>query len=252
MRVDVKIGRTRTVLNATCYRAGTWRFLAYSPQRNLRPFMRKTSTIPEFAIKVEEVIVNYIYYEEVETFAALAPGRFFQDGKVCYFIILELLPPWIFPKGFRITYVIGLTTGVTYRRDKVVYRGGLNYYPMIKETTDNIEANKMKFNSSNITLENTDGFYDDPYSFFGNPVQVFMRDESGVYPLYEYYIKNVIGQLNSVEFTLGDKREHLSQKIPQDKFTLEKYPYMQNIQNPDKTELEQKSNSLGKIIPDAY
>jgi hypothetical protein len=250
--VDVKIGKSRIIKNATCYRAGLWRFVAYSPQKKLRPFMRKNPSIPVYAVKIEEVVVNYIYYTEAGTFGELAPGRFFQDGPICYFIVQELLPPWIFPKGLKITYAIGFTTGDTYRRDKVLYRGGLDYYPVIKETTDNIEAAKMKFNTGSLTLENTEGFYDDAYSFFGNPVQVFMRDNTGVYPLYEYYIKNLSASLASVKLTLGDRRQSLSRKIPGDKFTLEKYPYMQNSQNPDKTELEQKSDSLGEVIPDAY
>jgi hypothetical protein len=167
-------------------------------------------------------------------------------------VIFEFISPWFLRLGFRITIAAGLTTGSTYRRDKVVYRGGLNYYPTIKETTDNVEAAKMKFNTGSVTLDNTDGFYDDAYSFFGNSVQVFTRDEGGVYPLYEYYIKNISARLAGAKLSLGDKRERLSQKIPRDKFTLEKYPYMQNMQNPLKPETSQKSGSLGKVIPDAY
>jgi hypothetical protein len=252
MHVDVKIGNARIVRTATCYMAGLWRFLAYSDQAALLPFMQKSAYISLYALYVEEVVINYIHYERVDSFAELSPGKFFQDKTICYFIILEMLPPWIFKGCVKITEAIGLTTGSAYRRDEVVYRGGLNYYPTIKETTDNIEAAKMKFNTGSITLDNTDGYYDDAYSFFGNSVQVFIRDETGAYPLYEYYIKNITAQLAAVKLTLGDKRERLSQKIPQDKFTLEKYPYMQNIQNPEKPELSQKSNSLGKIIPDAY
>ncbi|MDR2659400.1 MAG: hypothetical protein LBC27_05350 [Spirochaetaceae bacterium] len=252
MLIDVKIGKSRIIKNATCYRAGMWRFPAYSNQKKLLPFMKKGPSISLYAVKVEEMIINYIYYEEAESFSALSPGRFYQEGSICYFIALEIMPPWIFRPGFKVTIAFGLTTGGTYRRDKVVYRGGLDYYPAIKETTDNIEAAKMKFNTGSITLDNTDGFYDDAYSFFGNVCQVFSRDESGVYPLYEYYIKNLTARLAEVKLTLGDKRERLSQKIPQDKFTLEKYPYMQNTQNPEKTELSQKSGSLGKVIPDAY
>jgi hypothetical protein len=247
MLVDVRIGKSSLVKDATCLRAGLWRFLAYSPQNTLLPFMSRTTTILLYATYVDEVTVDYIIYERAGTFADLAPGRFFQDGTVCYFIVFDYNVPWAFPEGIRIAFAIGLTTGASYLRDMVLYRGGLNYYPTIKETADNIEAAKMKFNTGSITLDNTGGVYDDAYSYFGNPVKVFMRDDGAVYPLYEYYIKNINAKLTEATLTLGDKRERLSQKIPLDKFTLENYPYMQNPGNP-----EQKSKNLGKIMADAY
>ena len=247
MLIDVIIGKTRLVTDATCLRAGLWRFLAYSPQNALLPFMRRAPAISLYAVRIDEVTVEHIIYEEAGAFPDLAPGRFFQDGAVCYFIIFDYAAPWYLPEGVRATAAIGLTTGASYLRDMVLYRSGLNYYPAIKESVDNIEAKKMKFNTGSVTLDNTDGFYDDAYSYFGNSFRVFMRDDAGVYPLYDYYIKNISMTLTEAVFTLGDKRERLSQKIPQDKYTIEKYPYMQNPGN-----LEQKSNNLGKIIADAY
>jgi hypothetical protein len=89
--------------------------------------------------------------------------------------------------------------------------------------------------------------FDDAYSFFGNSVQVFTRDGAGVFPLHEYYIKNITARLSEAKLTLGDKRERLSMKIPSDKYTSEKYRFMQNPGNP-----EQKSGDLGKVIADAY
>jgi hypothetical protein len=241
------IGKTRMVREATCLRAGLWRFLAYSPQNTLLPFMRRDAAISRYAAKIDEVTIAHVIYEEADTFAALAPGLYFQERAVCYFIVRDYEVPWDLQEGLKTTIAAGLTTGSTYPRGDVLYRGGLNYYPAIKQSADNIEAAKMKFNTGSVTLDNTDGDYDDAYSYFGNSFRVFMRDEAGVYPLHEYYVKNISMKLTEAVFTLGDKRERLSQKIPQDKYTAEKYPYMLNPGNQ-----EQKSNSLGEIIADAY
>jgi hypothetical protein len=252
MQVDVKINRSKRTLTATCYRAGVWRFLVYSPQTELLPFMQPESSIPAYQCSVEEVIVNRIYYDKVSDMNQLSPGRFCQSGTVCYLIEFDYFPVWMYPAGIRYAIAMGYTTGLSYSRDSVVYRGGLDYYPVVKETADNLEAGKMKFNGGSVTFDNTDGVFDDGYSFFGNTFQVFLRDADGVYPLYEYYMKNIKNTLRTATLELGDKRERLSVKIPSEKYTLEKYPYMQNRQNPEQTELTQKSGSLGSSIPDAY
>jgi hypothetical protein len=248
MLVDVRIGRTRVTRDAACVRAGVWRFIVWSAQDVLLPFMRKTAAIPLYALKVDEITVNHIIYEEADSEAALSPGTFRQDGGTCLFIANGYDAPWALPVGFKVSILSGFTTGGTYLRDGMAYQGGLDYYPSIKETADNIEAAKMKFNTGTLTLDNTDGFFDDAWPFYGNTVQVFAREEGGpVLPLYEYYIKNIKATLKTAALTLADKRQRLSQKIPSEKYALDRYPFMQNPGNP-----EQKSSALGAIIADAY
>jgi hypothetical protein len=248
MYIDIRIGKSRLIREAACLRGdGPWQFLVWSDQKTLLPFMVQDTAVSPVYDKIDEVVVNQTSCEEVSSFDGLFPGSFFQDGTGCYFIPPGYKPPWVSPAGVRGTLSVGLTTGKSYIRDTALYRGGLDYYPVVKEYADNIEAARMKFNSGSVALDNTDGSFDDAYSFFGNSLKVYIRDEGYVLPLYEYYIKDISISLSSVTFGLGDKRQRLSQKIPPGKFTAEEYPYMSNPGN-----TEQKSKHLGKVIPLAY
>jgi hypothetical protein len=198
-------------------------------------------------MKINGVLANNKALDEASSFDALVPGTFFQDAAICYFIAHDYKPAWVSSFGVRASVANGLTTGKSFAREAVFFRGGLNYYPAVKETADNIEAAKMKFNSGSVTLDNSDGVFDSVYSFFGNSFLIFVRDGDTVFPLYEYYIKDVKVTLKQAVFSLADRRSLLTQKIPSEKYTVEQYPYMQNPGN-----AEQKSKSLGNTIADAY
>jgi hypothetical protein len=247
MDIDVKINRTNLVKLATCFIPGIWRFCVYSNQDILLPFMGKTPDIPSNKIAVEEMVINNVFYQKKNTIPELIPGYYCQIDNICYFCNIDYYPAWLYDYNSTYNIGIGLTTGKTYSRGDVLYRAGLNYWPQIKDEADNLEAGKMKFLSDSLTVKNNEGEFDNAFYFFGNGVQVFARDGIDVFPLYEYYVKNVKTRLDHATFVLSDVRERLSQKIPNMKFTVDRYPYMQNPGN-----TEQKSNKLGAIIPDAY
>jgi hypothetical protein len=209
--------------------------------------MSKASEISFDKIIIEELIVNNIFYQIRNTIAELTPGYYCQVDEICYFCLASYYPAWLYDIDSSYNSGIGLTTGKSYLRNSVLYKSGLNYWPEVKDEADNIEAAKMIFLTGTLTAKNDEGEFDNALVFFGNVVQVYLRDENIATPLYEYYVKNIKTTLDSVAFTLGDKRERLSQKIPNEKFTLDQYPYMQNPGNP-----QQKSDKLGEIIPDAY
>jgi hypothetical protein len=250
MDIDVKINSTsfRDII-PTCEHAGIWRFLVYSAQNVLLPFMKKNDRILKDPAIIEELVIDNVYYQMKNSLAELIPYTYYQQDNICYFANSDYYPGWLYDATFSAMVGKGFTTGKNYIRDHVLYRSGLNFWPQIKEEADNIEAAKMKFNSANLTIKNDEGEFDPDKAsqFFGNGVQVYKRDGESAQPLYEYYVKNIKSKLNQATFVLGDKRERLSQKIPDKKFTLEEYPFMRNEGNP-----EQKSNKLGAVIPDAY
>ncbi|MDR1952355.1 MAG: hypothetical protein LBQ37_02425 [Elusimicrobiota bacterium] len=247
MEIDIILNKNNLTDIATAQEAGVWRLLVYSDQLNILPFMTKDENISFTTLRVGDLIIDDVRYSKYENFSDLAPKRFIQDKEVVYFITDDYAPAWEYESKINYTVGIGLTTGNSHLLNDILYQGGLNYFPKITEEADELNARKMKFYTANLELINIKGEYDNSFDFFGNSVQVYGRTDTTRIPLYEYYVKNTKTKIDKATFVLGDKRQRLSQKIPNTRFTVDEYPYMVNPGN-----AEQKSGKLGEFIPDAY
>jgi hypothetical protein len=244
----VKINQAKDQRVFTCLRPGLWRFLLYSSQDTLLPCLNPSPTIPTTPFVIEELTINGVYFKKKDSLAALGPGDYCQIEQICYFILPGYLPAWMYHDAGVYSIGRGFTTGKSLFFQGVLYQGGLDYYPVIRETADNLEAARMHFASETVTLDNSDGLFDAPQAFFGSAFQVFLRnDNDNLVPLQDYYVKNIKTRLDKASLLLGDRRERPSDKIPGEKFTLDRYPAMQNQGRPD-----QKSNKTGANIPEAY
>jgi hypothetical protein len=252
MHVDVKLNRSILNFNATCLYAGIWRILVWSKQDTLLPFMYQSEDIPKKSTFVEEVEINNVYYTKVDSIAELQDYTYCQpdDKEAVYLRNPDLMPAWLYGEGIVVQIGEGITSGETYYRDGVLYRSGLNYIPEIIDEADNIAAGQMRFHSANIEVINTDGEFDNAVRFVGNNAEVYLRDGETATGIRQYYIKDISLSLNKAVFICGDKRERLSQNIPNKSFGAADYPYMSSPAGRD--DADTRSDSIGAIIPDAY
>jgi hypothetical protein len=252
MHIDVKINRSRQILNATCLHAGVWRVLAWSEQNDLLPFMERSEDIPKSRTIVEEMEIDNVYYTKVGAVAELRDCTYCQPdgGEAVCLRNPGLAPAWLYDAGAIVQIGSGLTSGETYFRDGVLYKSGLNYVPEIIDEADNLTAGQMRFHSADIEAINTDGEFDDAIQFIGNNAEVYLRDGETAAGIREYYIKDISLTLNKAVFVCGDKRERLSQTMPNQSFGAADYPYMSSPAGRD--DADTRSDSIGAIIPDAY
>jgi hypothetical protein len=252
MHIDVKLNRSRQIINATCLYAGIWRILAWSKQDTLLPFMNPSEDIPKNRLIVEEIEINNVYYTKVTAVTGLQDYTYCQpdDNEVVYLRNPDLMPAWLYDAGVVVQIGYGITSGETYYRDGVLYKSGLNYIPEIIDEADNLTAGQMRFHSADIEAINTGGEFDNAIQFIGNNADVYLRDGDTATGIREYYIKDVSLTLDRAVFICGDKRERLSQNIPNQSFSAVDYPYMSSPTGKD--DAETRSDSIGAIIPDAY
>ena len=124
-----------------------------------------------------------------------------------------------------------------------MYLPGLLSVPVIEQSVDAYTYDKMKFEGASITIDNSKARFDNTGNLLGNEFNLLCGFKGADYATYreliEYYIANITFSLEEVTFSLKDKRERLSYKIPNEKYTVEKYPYIED-------------NMIDKDIQEAY
>jgi len=214
----------------TAFEAGIWRYCLYAIGVILS-FMDDTFTREQ--INVSNIIINQIEYTEVDTLEELRTtlsaddGGWVNGGSVVYVKFPYYYPPFLF-YSHRYGTFIGFTDNNPVLIDGRMYRPGMFNVPIIEQSADAFTYDKMKFNSASVSIENTNGQFDDIADLFGNEFNLHVRaiDEEQKRKLAQYYIANITVSLNKATFHLKDKRERLSAKIPDKKFTKEKYPFI--------------------------
>jgi hypothetical protein len=267
-----QIGRSVNIGAATCYDTPIWQFFAWSKQTSLIPTSGTVSgmllsasqdiQLSQYPIGTLEIDnASYTKITETDRVKALDDVRltertFWVDNSagIVYFHNQSHLPAWLYYMP-ALERMIGFSTGKQLIEGDVIYQPGADTIPDVKDDADDLEYASMKFQSDSYTLANADGEFDDAINFIGN--DFFVRHS--LFPYSEivhdiaYYIKDVKLDYDKVTFSLSDKRERLSVKVPNEYFTQTDYPYGEETSDGKPKEGGYNNGNLwGKIKPDVY
>jgi hypothetical protein len=258
---------SKEITNFTILEAGIWQVILCAIG-DVLPFMEDGfNRIP---IKISNVIINNEEYTRLDSLNELrvfnsTKGAWVNMGNFIYIRFPNFEPPYVYFSRVHGT-LMGFTDGNPVLKDGILYKSGLLNTPIVAHSVDALTYDRMKFNSANISIDNSDGQFDNAGNFFGNDfnlkvgvvdtdegheqhlirheaedekiVSVKNTDEHIVLcddkekkdeplkMLAQYYIENISVSLNKADFKLNDKRERLSAKIPNKQFTKEEFPYI--------------------------
>jgi len=248
---EIEKSQDLTVL-PTAHEPSIWRYCIFATG-SILPFMKDTYN--RLPIRVTNILVDfkeYTKFEEIEQLRALNEneGGWVNKGAVLYVRFPHYFPPITF-FSFKYGIYIGFTNNKPVLRNKLMFRSGLQNAPVVEQSADTFSYDKMKFNSASVTLDNSDGHFDNMSNYFGNEFNLLvgnvkdLDDETdNFFNLAQYYIANFILKLDNVTFQLKDKRERLSARIPNKVFTLNEFPFLDD-NNVDKDMQEAYGHCFG-------
>ena len=126
------------------------------------------------------VIINREEYKECDTLEELgaahaAKGWWFNGGDIIYIRFPDRKDPFTFYS--RLCGILkGFTNGKPRLADGVMYRPGLLTTPVLEQNADVFTYDKMKFNNASVSLDNTNGQFDDVNNLFGNDFNIFVDE----------------------------------------------------------------------------
>lgn len=227
MATLVELERSSLPLAVMCHKPGVFMFNVYENGSYFNWF--EPSTMTKNVVNVGSMIINHESYTKVTSVDDLYEKTFCQIGNTVYCTPDDYNPLWIYYMP-KYGMIIGVTDGQPGVYDGKHYKAGLDYTPDLSDKADNLEYGSMTFKNDNIEIINITGEYDNTIDFFGNNCRVKMAVmENGVLQiknLYEYYVKNIKIKADKTTFICGDRREKLSQKVPNKRFTREEFPYI--------------------------
>jgi hypothetical protein len=263
----VEIERSDRLPMPQSYKPFIWQFPLYVTGRIELEFIQESDN--HNPLVVSNVIIDRVTYEKYETIEileSLTPdeGGWYFNGVVIFIRFPERIWPWVIYSR-RHGILEGYTNGSPMVVNNILYRPGLITLPVIDHSADAFTYDKMKFDSANIDIDNTNGQFDDVGDYFGNEFNLFTIDdeendqhkntvkliEKSVDEreithgqtdelivlinekkqpepkmLAQYYIANILVKLDKATFVLKDKRERMSSNIPNRKFTKKEFPFL--------------------------
>ena len=171
------------------------------------------------------------WYSKVTSLADLrtTDKSFYFDGITLYVHFENHDPPDSFD-DIELGISLGYANKMCYY-DDVFYDARLLSVPSITRSKDPLFFGKISFEGGTITLENSDGNFDnfqDSHDIYGAAVRILLGFEDNAYTdfktLYEGYIDNVRTSETVFEIEARDKRKALSRKIPTSVFDTTTYP----------------------------
>jgi len=230
---------------ATIYRTAIWKYTLWlsNYQKNLAFMADTDDEYQKDVIDVINIYVDYAEYQKSPTLDHCIANAYtwFLDGADLYVHFIEHTLP-IYTTSIKNGNLIGVTSGDWCMIDNIIYKPGITSYPVIEESMDNDTYGKMVFNEGEFEISNRSGIINGDYSdLFGNEFNVYISfdKENILRPLFQYYIYDIVYEFNKTIIKVKDKRERLSSEIPNEYFTLENYPYI-------------NESLIDTIIPDAY
>ena len=216
----------------TAFEPGIWRYCLYATGEISLPCLKDTFNRTQ--VKVKNIIIDqreYTLFDDPATRMARLrtlsenEGGWVNDDSVVYIRSPGYKPPYVF-YSHKYGVLMGFTGGSPRLLNTIMYRPGLLSAPKAGKSADALTYDKMKFNSTTISIENTNGQFDKVGSFFGNEFNLLvgMAPYSSLRHIAQYYIANIVVALDKATFHLKDKRERLSAKIPNKQFTEAEYP----------------------------
>jgi hypothetical protein len=153
----------------TIYQPGIWRYCLYATG-GLLPLMN--DTFNRTPVKVNNLIIDNEEYNQFETIAKMTAydeksGGWVNGGSIIYVRFPFYHPPYLHFL-FRYGIILGYTDNKPVVLDGIAYRPLLLSSPKIEHCADTFTYDRMKFNSASVTIDNSNGQFDDAGSFFGN------------------------------------------------------------------------------------
>jgi hypothetical protein len=224
----VQLNRSGSIGDSLVYMTPVWSVTLYFQYKKELPFMADTEPYySNVGLSIGQMVINKIEYLKVNSVEDCLKQEksFFQDGGKLYIHCEGHLPLWHFT-DVDVPVSLGFSDGKARRIGNAFFNAGGNYKIKISKSADNLEYGKMKFNTTNIEIINTDGQYDSAVDFIGNDANVLyaVSPYAETIPVNQYFINNATIKRDLITFECKDKRERLAQKVGNEVFTLEEYP----------------------------
>jgi len=230
----------------TAFLSPVWRAkLWVNPYEKHLPFMADTDfEYNRYAVSLENVIIDFIEYLRVFEFNTVQsiPRTWMldpNDPSILYIHFAYHNPPFSF-----LSFKTGVAIGFSY--GPPVLLGELKTYPLlmgfpeIEDQADHFTYQRMRFNSGNISIDNSDGMIDELIELFGNDLSLLTFNKDNTLDIVrQFFIEKYTIGLSSVELSVKDKRSRLTFKAPNTYYTQEAYPFIEE-------------NLFDTIIQDAY
>ena len=219
-------------LQATIHESPVWRYRLWVPLYEKKlPFMADyDNNYTRAPVFVNSIITDYEPMSKAKTYSECYDKEFsfFVDGAELFVHFGKHNPPWAYT-SIRNGVLYGFTDREPMRIGNIEFLPEILDVPVIEDSADPYTYGKMKLLSGNIVLKNTRGQFDQMSGVFGNDINIFITDESkNLQLLKKYYIANYRIDLQKATFEAKDRRERLSVKIPNELYTREAYPFIED------------------------
>jgi hypothetical protein len=165
-----EIESSNKIVSFTAFEPGIWRILLYVTG-DLLPFMednfrRTPVNVNNIIIDNEEYVLLGNDINELRSFN-VNRGAYVNAGSVIYIRFPHFNPPYVF-FSFAYGLLVGFTDGKPVLKDGIMYKTGLLTSPKINTSVDALAYDRMKFNVANVSIDNSDGQFDNAEEYFGN------------------------------------------------------------------------------------
>lgn len=233
MRLTTLLELEKTIplnLIGLIYDSPVWHYRIYNTYHKYLDFMSDTDTeYPSTFYSVGSVIIDYLVYYPVNSVAACkqADSTFFLDGADLYIHFKDHYPPYVLlSKKQGVIY--GFTNKSVIRINGVTYLPEVTSSPKLEEGVDPVEYARMAFQTGTAELTNANRTFDTLFDVFGNDcnLRVLDEDTNEIRNLQKYYVEDYSTSMLYSSFSLKDKRDLLSRKIPTAPYSATTYPYI--------------------------
>jgi hypothetical protein len=257
---EVETSETLTAA-PTAFAPGIWAYCLYATGEIL-PFME--DTFNRTPVNANNLVIDNEEYVRFYSLKSLYDenmltkdrGCWVNDGSVIYVRFPFYNPPFLHFLFFFGT-LMGFTNGKPLIKDGKMYKPGLLTTPQITHSADAFTYDRMKFNTANIAIDNSNGQFDDAKNLFGNEfnLKVAIVEEEKRRP--EDFIKTIeeAGDEKAVSVMDTDEYIVLNKEGEKEKSELKMLAqyYIENISvtlNRAEFKLSDKRERLSAKIPD--
>jgi hypothetical protein len=232
----------------TPYNGIVWRVAYYLPayQKNL-PFMADADPGYPPTSQFGSLLVNHLEYRRVDSMEILnmTQGCYcvLNNNELYLHFINESYPMRNSQLGFG--FMMGISSDAPAREAATEFEPRLLSLGDIEQSSDPINYTRMQFNSFSVSIDNSDGKFDNLTDIFGNSFNINLivfdagKNIKNIWNIYQGYIANQTTTLNNIILSIKDKRELLSMMLPIKTYNSADFPF-----------LDPKYNN--KVIQEAY
>jgi hypothetical protein len=228
LSILAEVEYTNKLLVPTIYQTPIWRY-AVQCAGPILPFME--DAFNREPVKCNNIIIDQVEYDKVFSLSDLKEKSYYYAGDTVYIRYPHDNPAWLY-YSHRYGLLFGYTSTSPALLNDRTYMPGLLSVPVIEQSADTYTYDEMKFTGASITIDNSRADFDAVENLLGNEFNILCGFKGAAYADYrklaQYYIANISFSLDKAVFSLKDKRERLGYKIPNELYTAEKYPFIED------------------------